>query len=217
MHILYELITQQEADRIKEVLETTWLYKDIQLEVGEFKIMASGVSETNDTQHHDPYEMKEFYLMGRDNEFGVLEYKDKKFNAFVNIGEWGYDSRLKNTHITLGSSKFHDFCFQLELSQAIKDEKNIYIIKNVTNMGGPGAICRLYRRLKNNREEKLKRQEVFIEKFGQDILKYIDKDWVVIYKIKIEDVYDSSKADEIFYNLVHNMFLALLLVEYISK
>lgn len=214
---MYELISQKDADRIKEILESMWLYKDIEIEVGDFKLSASSVSETNDTEHHNPYEMKEFYLLGKENDLGVLEYKNKRYDAFVNVGEWGYESRLKHAHITLGSSKFHDFCFQIELSQAVKDEKYIYIIKNVTNMGGPGAICRLYRGLKSNRIEKLKRQEVFIERFGKEIIRYANKDWIVLYKIKIEDLYDESMEEEIFYNLVYNMFFAMLLVEDISK
>jgi hypothetical protein len=117
------------------------------------------------------YEMQEFYLLGKGNEFGVIEYKQKKYNAFVNVGEWGYDTRLRNAHITLGSNKFHDYCFQLELSQALKDENYIYLLKNVTDLSGPGAICRLYRGLKNNRAEKLKRQDMFINRLGKTSFK----------------------------------------------
>jgi len=214
---LYELINQNEADRIKEILESTWLYKNIELKVGDFLLSVSGVSESNDTEHHYPYEMSEFYLLNKDNGFDVLEYNQKKYNAFVNVGEWGTNPRLKNSHITLGSSKFHDFCFQIELSQTVKDEKNIYILKNVTNLAGPGAICRLYRGLKSNCIEKLRRRDLFIEEFGQEVLHYENKDWAVISKINIDDLYNQDKADEIFYRLIHNMFFAMLLVESIGQ
>lgn len=214
---MYELINQKDADRIKEILLSTWLYKEIELEAGDFRLYASSVSETNETEHHNPFDMQEFYLLGKENEFGVLEYKEKKYDAFVNVGQWGYETRLKDTHITLGSSKFHDFCFQIELSQALKDENYIYIIKNVTNMAGPGAICRLYRGLKSNRTEKLKRQDLFVEKFGKEVLMYKNKDWIVISKIRLEDMYDEVKADQIFYDLVDNIFFAMLLIENISK
>lgn len=213
---MYKLINQDVADKIKEILESTWLYKDIEIEVGNFILKASGVSEINDTEHHALFRMKEFYLLDDQNEFGVLECKNKKYEVFINIGQWGYETRLKDTHITLGSNKFHDFCFQIELSQAIIDERYIYIVKNVSNMTGTGAICRLYRALKNNRDEKLKRQQLFVEYYGNEIIKYQNKNWIVISKISVEDLYDDSKVDEIFYNLVYNMFFAMLLVESIS-
>lgn len=215
---MYELICQRDADRIKSILESTFLYKNIKMKVGKFELNASSVSETNDTQNHHPFQMKEFYLLDNDNEdeFGVLEYKNKKYNVFVNIGEWGSKTRLKNTHITLGSNKFHNFCFQMELSQAVCDERYIYIIKNISNMAGPGAICRLYRGLKNDKTKKLKRQELFIEKYGNEVIRYKNKNWMVISKISLDDLDDDSKSNEIFYNLVYNMFFAMLLVENIG-
>ena len=73
--------------------------------------------------------MNEFYLMDNHNKYNVLEYKNKLYEVFVNFGEWAYKTRLNNTHITAGSSKFHDYSFQLELSQAIKDKENLYIVK----------------------------------------------------------------------------------------
>jgi hypothetical protein len=216
--IMYNYITQAEADRIREILLYTYLYKEITLEVGDFRLNAYDVSETHETEHvHSLYEMQEFYLLGKGNEFGVIEYKQKKYNAFVNVGEWGYDTRLRNAHITLGSNKFHDYCFQLELSQALKDENYIYLLKNVTDLSGPGAICRLYRGLKNNRAEKLKRQDMFINRLGKQVLRYEHKDWSVISKLRRKDLYDETKADQIFYDLIHDMFFVMLLTEDISK
>jgi hypothetical protein len=215
---MYNYITQAEADRIREILLYTYLYKEITLEVGDFRLNAYDVSETHETEHvHSLYEMQEFYLLGKGNEFGVIEYKQKKYNAFVNVGEWGYDTRLRNAHITLGSNKFHDYCFQLELSQALKDENYIYLLKNVTDLSGPGAICRLYRGLKNNRAEKLKRQDMFINRLGKQVLRYEHKDWSVISKLRRKDLYDETKADQIFYDLIHDMFFVMLLTEDISK
>lgn len=214
---MFELISQGEADRIKEILESTWLYKNIEMNVDKFNLNASGISETNDTEHHNPFRMKEFYLLDNENNFGVIEYKNKKYDAFVNIGQWGYETRLQDTHITLGSSKFHDFCFQIELSQAVSDNDHIYIIKNISNMAGAGALCRLYRGLKNDKEKKLKRQELFIERYGNEIIRYKNKDWIVISKIDKESLHDDNKVEKIFYDLIYNMFSAMLLVESIGE
>lgn len=220
---MFELINQNQADRIKEILETTWLYKSIQLDVDRYSLKASAVSESNDTEHHEPYRMKEFYLVNDENDCGVIEekniissHKNKKYNAFVNVGEWGPERRLHDTHITLGSDKFHDFCFQIELSQAVSDEDNIYIIKNISNMAGKGAICRLYRGLKTDKEKKRRRQKLFIKAYGNEVISYENKDWVVIAKIKKEELYDDNMAEEIFHDLIHNMFLAMLTVESIG-
>ncbi|QAA33545.1 hypothetical protein [Clostridium manihotivorum] len=214
---MFELINQDEADRIKEILELECLYKPIEIEVDEYKLNVDNVSETNETTHHQPYKMKEFFLLNNDCNDGVLKYKHRLYEMFVNVGEWGYETRLKNTHITLGSDRFHDFCFQIELSQAIKDENSIYITKNVTSMAGPGAICRLYRGLKNNKIKKVMRQKQFIESFGNEIIKYKNKDWIVISKIGLNDLHEKEKAPEIFYNLIKNMFFAMLLVETIGE
>ncbi len=148
--MLYELITQKEANRIVHILKTARLYKDIETEVGEFVLKVFNISKNSDSEHY--YDMKEFYLLDAEDELGVLNYKNKKYDIYVNVGDWGYKTRLNNVHISLGSSKFHEYCFQIELSQAVKDEENIYIIKNISNMGGLGAICRLYRGLKIDNE-----------------------------------------------------------------
>lgn len=215
--VAYKLITQDIADKIKEILENTGLFKPINMVVDEFELDVINASESSDTEHHQPFEMKEFYLLDDDNSYEVLRHKNRLYEIFINIGEWGYKSRLKNTHITLGSSKFHDYCFQIELSQAVNDEEYIYIIKNVSNMAGEGALCRLYRGLKGNRDEKLKRQELFIKKYNSEIIRYKNKDWVVISKIKIEDLYNDDEAENIFYNLIYNILFAMLLVESIGE
>lgn len=214
---MYEFIDQNTADRIKEILSTAHLEEKIKIEIDDFILNASSVSESANTAHHEPFKMEEFYLLDDNNREGVLEYKDEMHSIFINVGQWGYATRLKNTHITFGSSKFHDFCFQLELSQAVSDRKYIYIIKNITNLAGKGAICRLYRGLKNNRKEKLERQQVFIERFGHELIRLENKDWVVISKIEINELFNNSKTNKLFYNLVKDMLITMLLVESIGE
>ena len=140
---MYKLINQEEADRIKDILLTTGLNNPINIETKENNIVlnAFSVSESNDSEHHPQFDMQEFYLLDEENNTGVIKYKNRFYDFFVNVGEWGYKTRLEKTHITMGSSKFHDFCFQIELSQAIKDKKNFYIVKNISNFAGAGAIA----------------------------------------------------------------------------
>lgn len=215
---MFELITQSEADRIIQILNETRLKEDINIEVldGKYKINAFDITESYKSEHHG-YNMNEFYLMDNHNKYNVLEYKNKLYEVFVNFGEWAYKTRLNNTHITAGSSKFHDYSFQLELSQAIKDKKNLYIVKNITNLAGNGALVRLYRGLGKDRAKKENRRQRFIEEFNSRILKYEGKEWIVISKILLDDLFDDNKNEEIFYNLLNSILKAMLLVEGIGE
>lgn len=220
---MYELISQLEADRIKEILCTIALIEPIEIEEGDFKLRAFSVSSANPSENHSNYDMQEVYLLNKDDCKDVLQYKNKFYEIFMNIGEWGYNenSRLDKTHITLGYS-LHTFCLQLELSQAFKDNEYIYVVKSVSNLGGPGAMTRLYSGLNgkqtlDKKDKKLKRLELFIQGFGGEVLNFYGKDWVCISKIKIQDLYNDDKAEEIFYDLVYSMFFAMLLVERIGK
>lgn len=215
---MYELITQNEANRIKQILNETGLKEDINIEVlnGKYKINAFNITESFKTERYE-YDMDEFYLMDKTNKYDVLEYKNKLYEVFVNLGEWAYKTELKSSHITVGSSKFHDYSFQLELSQAIKDKENIYIVKNITNLSGKGALVRLYRGLGKDRAKKEKRRERFVEEFNSEILKYEGKEWIVISKILLDDLFDDNKNEEIFYNLLNSILKAMLLVEGIGE
>lgn len=215
---MYELITQNEADRIIQILNETRLKEDINIEVldGKYKINAFDITESYKSEHYG-YNMNEFYLMDNHNKYNVLEYKNKLYEVFVNFGEWGYKTRLNNTHITVGSSKFHDYSFQLELSQAIKDKENLYIVKNITNLAGSGALVRLYRGLGKDRTKKENRRQRFIEEFNSRILKYEGKEWIVISKILLDDLFDDNKNEDTFYNLLNSILKAMLLVEGIGE
>lgn len=215
---MYELITQNEANRIKQILNETGLKEDINIEVlkGKYKINAFNITESFKTERYE-YDMDEFYLMDKTNKYDVLEYKNKLYEVFVNFGEWAYKTELKNSHIIVGSSKFHDYSFQLELSQAIKDKENLYIVKNITNLSGKGALVRLYRGLGKDRAEKENRKERFIEEFNSEILKYEDKEWIVISKISLEGLFDDNKSQDIFYDLLNSILKAMLLVEGIGE
>ena len=214
MRDMYELITQNEANRIKQILNETGLKEDINIEVlnGKYKINAFNITESYKSEHYG-YNMNEFYLMDNHNKYNVLEYKNKLYEVFVNFGKWGYKTRLNNTHITVGSSKSNDYSFQLELSQAIKDKENLYIVKNISNLAGNGALVRLYRGLGKDRAKKEKRRERFVEEFNSEILKYEGKEWIVISKISLKDLFDDNKGKDIFYDLLISILKAMLLVE----
>ncbi len=61
---MFELITQNEANRIKQILNETRLKEDINIAVlnGKYKINAFDITESCKTEHHK-YDMNEFYLI----------------------------------------------------------------------------------------------------------------------------------------------------------
>lgn len=210
---MFELITQVDADKVKKILTNIDLNEDINIEVlnGMFRLKADNITECFPSVHFN-YDMSEFYLKSNES-LSTLLYKDKLYEIFINIGNWAYDTPLKNTHITVGSNKFHDYSFQLELSQAFKDEENLYIVKNISNLSGKGAMVRLYRGLGSDRIAKESRREKFIKEFNADIKKFEGKEWIVISQISLKDLDDENKYEDILYNTLVSIIKAMLLVE----
>lgn len=48
-------------------------------------------------------------------------------------------------------------------------------------------------------------------------LKYEGKEWIVISKISLEDLFDDIKREDIFYDLLNSILKAMLLVEGIGE
>lgn len=215
----FNKITYNEAERIKEILLNTGLKYPINFDIKELniKVDINHVSEKVTTEHHQPYNMSEVYFMDSENSCLPLKSKKKSYEIYYNIGQWGHETRIPNSHIVLGTEKFHSYCFQLDLSDAIKDDRYIYLIKNVSNMAGRGALCRLYSNLGQDREKKLLRRHLFIEELGTETLKLNDKEWIVISKIPLSSLYDSKFMEDIFFQLVNNLLNAMFLVEKIVK
>lgn len=86
---MYELITQNEADRIKDILRKTGLKKNIKIEVleGKYKIKTFDITESYKSERHR-YGMDEFYLIDNNGKCDVLEYKNKLYEVFISFGEW---------------------------------------------------------------------------------------------------------------------------------
>lgn len=213
---MYHLIDQSTADRIVEILELTALYKPINLEIGDYSLDTQNVSETNESNHFDNQELQEFYLLNRQNEYGVLKFKEKYYNLFANFGEWRFNQRLQHAHICVGSEKIHNFCFQIELSQSVFDDEYVYIIKNATNLAGDGSFARLCSGSKS-KQDKYARLDTFLERLDNEIIEMDGKDWAVISKISIDELHNEDCPEKIYHDLMNNTLRAMLLVEQIRS
>lgn len=67
------------------------------------------------------------------------------------------------------------------------------------------------------RIELKRRRERFVEEFNSEILKYEGKEWIVISKISLKDLFDDNKGKDIFYDLLISILKAMLLVEGIGE
>ena len=211
---MYHLIDQSTADRVLEILEQTGLQKPINLNIGNYSLDAINVSETNVSSHFYDQDLQEFHLLTGQNEYGVLKFKEKHYNLFVNFGEWRANQRLQNAHICVGSEKIHNFCFQIELSQSVFDDDYIYIIKNATNLAGDGSFARLCSGSKS-KQAKHARLDTFLQRLDNEIIESDEKDWVVISKIGIDELYNEEYSEEIYHDIMNNTLRAMLLVEQI--
>ncbi|MCK8817168.1 hypothetical protein MWH28_07315 [Natroniella sulfidigena] len=210
----YELLSIDNAERIKNLLLNTPLVRPIEIEVEKIKLVleVDGISMSIKSKHFK--NMNEVYFM-KDNATQVLQIKDKKYNLFYNIGEWGYETRIPNAHICLGTnySKFGEYFSQLELSQAVEDEDFIYIIKKLSKLAGKGAMARLNNNLGNNKEMKYERRNMLVQKFRGKVINYNSQDWLCIDKISITELNKKSKEEEILYSILYNFLKYSLCIE----
>lgn len=104
----------------------------------------------------------------------------------------------------------------LDLSDAIEQDENIYILKNISNAKQGGAICKLYRNVKNH-EGIIKRQEDLIQKLGSQVVEYDDASWIIVNSIKKEDLNNEEKFKDVLHKFLEDFIKYAFTVEFISK
>ncbi|WP_024614494.1 DEAD/DEAH box helicase family protein [Clostridium sp. Ade.TY] len=198
------LIYKKNARKLKKILLKDTINKEIELTFDKLnayiKIDSLAETEANGT-------MKDIYLLNDQIEENKLCFTidDKNYNLFLSIGDWGYDYRINDVHIVLGTNyKFGKFFSQLELSQALEDDKYIYIMKNLTKLAGEGAISRLNKGLGSNKEAKRKRRDELAERLNFDIINYDNNDWICISKIDKEKLENEENSSDILYGFLNN-------------
>lgn len=215
-----ERITVQNAEKIKVILLGNNLdNKRIELEYKNIKAKVRIDSRSNyeKSKVFPDIDMKMCYLKNScdvDEGNCCFEINGKKKMMYINIGEWGvsggYKYRIENMHIALGVStnKFgssNAYFSQIEISQALEDNNYIYIVKNITNLSGQGAISRINSGLKSDKARKYERRDRLVKRLNSEVITYDNKEWMVINKINKEDLKDKEKYDGIFYELIRDI------------
>jgi len=212
-----ELISNNSVNRLKDILINTWLKNPINISIPSMQLIVEidGVSAAEPSDLFD--NMEQVYFM-KNNDTKVMKIKDRSYEMFYNLGEWGYDTRIPESHLCLGTTplKFGtDYFSQIELSQALEDNNGIYILKNLTKLAGEGAIIRINSRLGTDRAAKERRRTKLVNILGKKTISYDNSDWICITEINKVDLNDEDKADDIFFDLMDSFIKYSLTIEQI--
>jgi len=216
----YELVTIENVNRIKELLKNTALNDNIEIKIPnlDLSLTVDSVSVTMQNEEFlEKYslDMEKVYFMYQES-MPVLKIRNREYELFFNLGEWGYKTRIPKSHLVLGTNpiKFgSDYFCQIELSQAVEDEENIYIIKNISKLAGEGAISRLNNGLGNDKARKHKRREELIERLDLEVISYDDNDWCCVYKIDKDKLNNETYYEEIFHEFMYSFLMYALTIE----
>ena len=203
------------VDEIKFMLLNTQLNRPIKImsEPLSLSFYADAVSETQESSLF--YDMQEFRFLANDFNTTSLSVKNRKYEVYVNIGEWGYATRIPDSHICLGTrpQKFGSSYFsQLELSQAVEDNQYVYIIKNLSKLAGEGAMSRLNKGA-GTKEQKRNRREQLKMMLGFKTIMFEKHEWLCIYRFKLEDLEDDKKHSDLLHGFLSSFLTHAFAVE----
>ena len=137
----------------------------------------------------------------------------------MNIGQWGdYKYYIANMHLVLGTTtnKFgsaKSYFSQIEISQSLEDDNYIYIVKNITDLGGKGSISRINTGLKDDKDKKYERRTRLVNRLNSKVISNGDKDWMVVSQVNKEDLKNKDKFNTIFYELINDIINYSLTIE----
>lgn len=206
-----ELITIDNANKIKQILLNNYIEgKTINLSYPSIKteINISNVSENEASKTFMDRSMQEMSFINEEEEENIycMKINNRNHQIYLNIGDWGYNYRIPNMHIVLGTTynfgSTKAYFSQLELSQALEDDNSIYIVKNITKLSGEGAITRINSGLKDNRERKIERRMELINRLDGKTIPFNKSEWLIITEINKKDLELEENHNEIFFRLI---------------
>lgn len=131
------------AESIKESLLIGNLTNEVHLKIGDYEINIDNLENSIIDENNELMEKTIFSFRGF---FKVLTNGKQRGELFFSIGQWRDEKsyRFVDTHIVLGAKMIHNFFSQIDLSDAVEDKENIYLLKNLSSKAGRGSIVRLY-------------------------------------------------------------------------
>ncbi|HAT4250466.1 hypothetical protein [Clostridium perfringens] len=208
-------ITIENANKIKDILLNDGLKDEISLRFDFFnmEINITNLSESEYDENNDAW--ISFLDDNKENNNLCMKIKDKYYNLYMFFGDWGYKYYIPNMHISLYSnfSKFGNHFAQIDFSQAIEDDNNIYIVKKISKLTGAGAIARLNNNLGSDKNAKFGRRHLLVNKLNAEVINYEKEKWMCLSKIKKSDLNNSDMREDILYKLLYDFIKYAFTVE----
>lgn len=214
-------IEYKTALKIKEVLLTSRMsnYVRITSVNTNFNVEFNNINKVQlDNEYLKKTELEMFNrTLSLDYLTTILNIKKVKqpSNLFLGIGQWRQDGayHFDDTHIILGSdsSKLNSYFAQLDLSDAIEDNENIYILKNISKKSGLGSCKRLYSKkcsLSDN-----ERQNKFFEKFSTKTILIGNDTWFIVSTINKLELDNSKMHSKLLSKFLHNFITYAFTIE----
>lgn len=201
---------------IKQILKKEKLEREINLT---FDSINLSLSINHITPFHIFYKTRNFKF---NESLSVLNYRNKPVKLNMYIGAWSGNPRIANSHISIYTSSNEiggeRFC-QIELSDCVEDENYVYILKNISNLGGNGSIARLNKHsLPKEQEEERKRdlhnrRDELVERLNSEVINYGNKDWICIYKFDKNKLYNSEYHKILLYECIQSIIKYAFTIE----
>lgn len=200
-------ITQREADAIKKLLLKGNVDSPLKIRGERYEISIKTVGKV--------YAARSFEWMDNRECLGgttpPLLINGAAADLTFRIGAWGYETRLDETHLVIGST-FHRYFGQLELSQCVTDEESIYLVKQLTGLGGEGTMMRLNKNARSIPEKHARRVQL-VKRLAGSVVRLKDKEWLVVSKIPLASLTDPKQRDKLFTQVLGDILRYAFAVE----
>ncbi|MBC3900925.1 hypothetical protein GH811_15015 [Acetobacterium malicum] len=215
----YKLVSIENCIKISKMIEQTEIQQVISLDISSLNLVLNAdnlaAAEFNHKFEVDYGAiMNERKLLTTESD-KVLEINNKKYQLFFNIGSWGYDVRIENSHFVLGTRPKlfgSDYFNQIELSQSLEDENQIYIVKNFSKLAGNGSLMRLNNGAKT-KEEKIRRRDELLMRLKADTCHYEKHDWICIDSINKKDLNNPTYYPGLLFKFLTNVLTFAFTIE----
>ena len=213
---MLEYISHDSLAKVKEILRKANLNREIAINIPslELQFKSDMISETMDDVESG-YKMDRMYLMYQEST-SSLKIKSKKYEVFIRLGEWAYETNIPNSHLVLGTNPRRfgtDYFCQIELSQSIEDNEYIYIIKKISKLAGKGAIERLNRGLGSDTVKKRQRRVTLVDKLKADVIAFNEDEWLCVSKIDKVKIENEDSHAEILSDFLEDLLIYAFTIE----
>lgn len=212
------LISMSNLVKLNLIIKKTELSKELEITIPDLQVVLKADSATKAEQnknlekYYGDMDKRTLLIDGRSK---TLKQNNESYEVMFSFDSWDnyiaeYSSFfvLSTKPISFGS----DYFCQLKLTQALEDENNIYIVKNISKLAGDGAISRLNKGA-YRKEVKRERRDELVRRLEKQVLEYDNQYWICIDTISKNEIENKNCHKNIFYNFMCNILNYALTIE----